>query len=117
MLKPNETLKIDNYQSYLKNRGTKGGDILTAVREGVDSIIVSDTDQEEEILTIQISIENMDVRIINAYAPQEDESKEVVISFWHALEKELVDAVESGCLIVLEFDANVKVGKTIIKNS
>ena len=87
MLKPNETLKIDNYQCYLKNRGTKGGGILTAVREGVNSIIVSNTDQEEEILTIQISFDDIDVRIINAYAPQEDESKEVVISFWQPLEK------------------------------
>ena len=70
-------MSIPGYQIFTKNRNTKGGGILTAVRHGFDSILVSELEIEEEILVVQVNLSpSFKVRIINAYAPQEDEAKE-----------------------------------------
>ena len=48
----------------------------------------------------------MQTRIINAYGPQEDDPKQIIYSFWQELEKEIIDAYENNCMIVVEMDAN-----------
>ena len=54
--------------------------------------------------------------VINAYGPQEDESQQKIFSFWTEVENEVIKARDNGCLILIQTDANAKVGKAEIKN-
>ena len=53
--------------------------------------------------------------IINAYGPQEDDDIQDVLGFWQELEGEVIRAKEENCYILIEMDANAKVGKSVIK--
>ena len=78
-------VKLPGYQVYEWVRTENiGGGLMTAIDEKIDSVVITDDCSNSEILTIQIKVENLDIRIINAYGPQEDYSDEKVFSFGKA---------------------------------
>ena len=111
-------IKIKGYQIFEKVRvGMQGGGLLTAVDHDLQPVLVTSNEEEEaEILTVQIKVGDKLIRIINAYGPQEDESQQKIFSFWTEVENEVIKARDNGCLILIQTDANAKVGNTEIKN-
>ena len=93
-----------------------GGGLLTAVDENLSPVLVSVGTEETEILLVQVSVCGMNIRIFNAYGPQEGSSKNSVLNFWHEVEKQIILAKDEECGIIMEFDANGKLGKGVIKN-
>ena len=65
-----------------------------------------------------MKVGNHNVRIINCYGPQEisqsqraaPDQQHIVHQFWTELEKEVIKAKYEGCLVLIEMDANAKVG-------
>ena len=56
------------------------------------------------------------MRVINAYGPQELESeKENIFQFYQDFEKEILQAKLSNCKILIQLDANAKLGSDVIK--
>ena len=53
--------------------------------------------------------------MINGYGPQEDEEFNKITHFWQNIESEIIKCQDEGCYILLELDANAKVGKEVIK--
>ena len=107
--------KIPGYQVYQKNRKGFGGGLLTAVDENICSALVSNT--KSEILVVQTKMDDLNLRIINAYGPQEsDTDKDNIFQFWQDLEKEIIWAKEQNCKILIQMDANAKVGSDVITN-
>ena len=51
----------------------------------------------------------------NAYAPQEDDDLKRKVSFWSTLEEEIIVGFDKNCLILIQMDANAKVGSRVIK--
>ena len=112
-------IKMQGYQIFEQVRKeNKGGGLLTAVDHDLQPVLVSTggEDTESEVLTVQVKVNTKDIRIINAYGPQEDDSKENIIDFWSEIEREIIKAKDNNCLIVIQMDANAKVGKEVIKN-
>ena len=110
-------IKIKGYQIFEKVRSGPGGGLLTAVDEDLLPVLISTGEEEEtEIMTVQVKLGNYDVRIINAYGPQEDDSNLKRFNFWEEVENEIISAKENHCLIILQMDANAKVGKDEISD-
>ena len=66
---------------------------------------------------MQVKTENYNIRVINAYGPQEDNyNKEDIYNFWQELEEEVVSAKDDDCLVLIQLDANAKLGSKIIKD-
>ena len=103
---------MGKYQVYLKNRNSSGGGLLTAVDSCLDSTVVSDCNAE--ILTVQIEINSRKLRIINGYSPQSDDTEDKRLSFWTDLDQEVVSALNEGCFLIIQMDANSKVGREVI---
>ena len=61
-------------------------------------------------MVVQIEIDNINIRVFNAYGPQEDDDLIKKDLFWQTIETEIVSARQEGCLILLELDANAKIG-------
>ena len=99
---------------FPKNRNSSGGGILTAVDPLLDPVVTSSLTQDVEILTVQIEVGHNRIRLINGYAPQNDELAQKRLEFWTALDEEVVAAYREGCMILIQMDANAKVGTKVI---
>ena len=82
------SFKIPGYQTFLKNRSGLGGGLLTGVEANLSPVLLSSP--ENDILVVQTKVEHLNVRIINAYGPQESSVKEeheklfkMVTNFFH----------------------------------
>ena len=79
-------------------------------------MLISTASDEIEILVTQVLIGKQKLRIINAYGPQENEMKEKIFSFWQQFESEIINAKENDCFVLIEMDANAKLGAGWIQN-
>ena len=87
---------------------------MTAIHEDLKPLLISSGERETEIITVQVSLGSIQIRIINAYGPREDDQKQNIFNFWQELEMEIMDAYENNCMVVIEMDANAKVGMKYI---
>ena len=111
------SIRVPGYQVFEKiRRNKKGGGLLTAVDENLNPMLISNNDDENEILTVQIDLGELKLRIINGYGPQEDDNNQRIIGFWQEIEAEIMNAKDNECLVLVEMDANAKVGNEVIKN-
>ena len=66
--------------NYEERTGEKGG-LLTAVDEDLDPILVSTGNDDVDIMTVETKLGNSKIRVINAYGPQEDEDRQIILNF------------------------------------
>ena len=111
------TIKIPGYETFENLRNVKkgGGGLLTAAHVDLNPFIVTDN-EEVELLVIQVEVDNIKIRVVNGYGPQEDDESLKIITFWRTLEAEIICAKDEGCLLIVELDANAKIGKEHLKN-
>ena len=116
-LKSKNSFKLPGYQFFERLRCQKdGGGLLTAIDENLDpALVFSDEESLNEILIVQLELNNLKIRVINAYGPQEDEDPDIVQQFWIETEQHLINAMDNDCCVILQLDANAKVGQDIIK--
>ena len=65
---------------------------------------------------VQCQIGSQQIRIINGYGPQEDDPLNKRLVFWQAIEQEVVSAKSANCMVLIELDANAKLGYELIKD-
>ena len=109
---------LKNYQVFQKNRNGSGGGLLTAVDPALNPMLISTKNEEAEILTVQLTmpnrVNNAKIRVINGYGPQNDDIVQNRLNFWLGLEEEILDAKSESCMILIQMDANAKVGSSVI---
>jgi hypothetical protein len=91
----------------LNHNCSLGGRLLSAVYVGLNPVLVAAGDDEIELLVVQVKLGHLNVRIFNAYGPQEDDTAACKL-FWQGLEKEIIRAKQENCCIIIEMDANPK---------
>ena len=108
-------LKLEGYEIFENIRTeTTGGGLLTAVDLDLNPFLIS-KHGDVEIMVVQFEIIEIKLRIINGYGPQEDDDASRIKLFWHTIETEVEFAMEEGCLIIFQCDANAKVGYSVVK--
>ena len=113
------SLKLKGYQIYetFRTGGVEGGGLLTAVDDNINSVLISvGNDENIEILVVQANVWDYNIRIINAYGPQEDDSPTKIINFWQEIEEAVLAAKDSNCFVLIQLDANAKIGMENLKN-
>ena len=107
-------IQLNGYEIFEKVRVGQGGGLLTAVTHDLAPVLISDGG-ESEILVVQANFGHQELRIINAYGPQEDEVQNS-LSFWQQLEAEVIMAKDENQFTLIQLDANAKVGPQVIKS-
>ena len=108
-------IKLPNFVIFEQVRSnTKGGGLILAIQECFDPVLIHEGDDVVELLIAQGRINNHNIRFFNAYGPQEDEDR--VLDFYVKLEEEIQLAKDNNCYILIEMDANAKLGYGVIKN-
>ena len=110
-----QTLSIPGYTVFSKQRTNgRGGGLLTAITECLPSIEVSES--VEDILVVEMKVGDRKIRVLNAYGPQEaqnSDERETNRNFWIEIEKQMIIAKDENCSVILQCDANAKLGRDI----
>ena len=118
-LKPNEEIKcasVDDYQVYYLNRqNMQGGGIALGVNKSIESTLINEGGYNTEILSVKIQMENMKVRAITAYGPQENAPKNKKNNLWDYIEKEVIDAELEQEGLIMQMDGNLHAGPDLIE--
>ena len=81
----------------------------------ITPVVVSDHDEDVEILVIEVAFKCITVRFLTAYGPQEDAPEDVINKFYLTLEEEIVRCEQENCALIAELDCNAKLGTGIIE--
>ena len=99
--------KLDKYivfEAIRKNK-EQGGSIL-GVHESLKPVLISEYQEEFELIVIETKIANKNIRIITGYGPQEHDTEKM--KFFNALEKKISSAQFKAKSLIIAMDANSK---------
>ena len=95
-------------------RKAKGGGTMIASHTSLNPRLVESYEDEFELLVVELELKNNKIRMISGYGPQENWSEEKRRPFFVALETEVEKANLAGKSVIIELDANAKLGKKYI---
>ena len=111
-IKGRNTQKYTTFELVRQHSG--GGGLATMVSSDLFPVWISEGDDEVEILVVQVHIENMKVRILNAYGPQVNDHVDRKRAFWNRLHEEFSEAANLGVDCLLQMDGNLHAGSEMI---
>ena len=112
-----KTAHSANYQIYerIRKAGKSGGGLALGVHNDLCPAWVGEGENESEILSVEITVQNIKIRCIAAYGPQESgPSLEEKAKFWTQLDAEVTAADSNETGFILQMDANVWAGPELI---
>ena len=113
-------IKTENSQKYeifeLVRETKSGGGLAIGALQDVDPVLISEGDDNVEVLVIGICASGLEIRCICGYGPQENHSLERKRLFWSRLSTEIDEALVNEKAIILQMDGNLWAGPEIIKN-
>ena len=80
------SMKINEYQIFEKVRPSFGGGLLTAIKQSLKPVLISPCNDEADILVVQCQVNELKIRVINGYGPQEGEQLSNRLNFWNSLD-------------------------------
>ena len=105
---------IEIFESIRKNK-EKGGTVIGA-HKALKPVLINEYDDPFEMVVIEISAGNKEIRVITGYGPQETWLPQDRKPFFEALEQEIIKAELAGKSLIIEADFNSKLGKQFIPN-
>ena len=95
-------------------RKKKGGGTMVAIHEDLNPKLIEEYSDEFELLVVETDTKEKSIRVISGYGPQENLDEEKRLKFFLALEVEIEKAELSGKSVIIEIDANSKLGEKYI---
>ena len=108
----NQFNEFDIFEAIISKK--KGGTAI-GVHKSLNPILIEEFLEEFQLIGVQVSIGEKNVRVITGYGPQENWKRKEKISFFQTLEEEIVKAKSSEKLVYIQMDANSKLGPAMIK--
>ena len=110
-------IKVDEFQVYEAIRqNKKDGGTAIGVHKSLNPFVIKVYEDDFELLVVEAVIEGTNVRIISGYGPQESWAESERLPFFVALEEEILKSRLSGKPVIVQLDANSKLGPQLIKN-
>ena len=107
-------IQVDNFEVFEAIRKkVKGGTVIGA-HKALKPVLISEYNEEFELIVVEIKVAKREIRVITGYGPQENWPEAERMPFFLALEAEIVKAELEGKSIIIELDANSKLGPTMI---
>ena len=111
------SIKLENYDTFeLLRNPNEGGRLAISTHHSLEAVLVSEGTAEAEILTVEATIGNLKVRMITGYGPQEREPASKREEFFDKIDEECQSAKMANAGIIIEMDANAKLGEDFIKD-
>ena len=110
-------LEIKDYEIFeaIRKNKERGGTLLGAHKD-LKPFLIKQYEDEFELLVVEIEIEGEQIRVITGYGPQETWPEAQRYPFFVALDAEILDSILGGKSIIIQLDANSKLGSKYIEN-
>ena len=110
-------VNIEDYEVFesIRKNKEKGGTMIGA-HKALNPVLINEYSDEFELLVIEITVANNDIRVISGYGPQENWQQKDRKPFFEALEEEVIKAELAGKSVIVEADFNSKLGREFIPN-
>ena len=119
-LKSHETLQceaLSDFQVfYLSRQKSQGGGVALGVNKMFESTLLSEGDDETEVISVLVVVGDIAIRVIVGYGPQENALIEKKEKFWDFIEDEVVQAESEHQGIIIQIDGNLHAGEKLLKN-
>ena len=97
----------------LVRKESRGGGLAIGALDDLEPRWVSEGDDVEEVIVIEVKINDLQVRILCGYGPQETDLLRKD-RFWARVAAEVNSAAEAGTEIIIMMDGNLHAGDSII---
>ena len=97
-------------------RVKKGGGTAIAVHEDLKPKLIEEHSDEFELVVVEIQTNEKSIRVMSGYGPQENIEEEKRLPFFLALGTAIERAELAGKSVLIEMDANSKLGNKYIAN-
>ena len=113
-------IKTENSQKYqifeLVRQTKTGGGIAIGALADVEPVLLSEGNDNVEVLVIELFASGLKIRCVCGYGPQENHCISKKNEFWSRLSVEVEDATENDAAIIIQMDGNMWAGPEVIKN-
>ena len=86
------------------------------IHEDLNPILVKEYNESFELLVVEVSTAKETIRVMTGYGPQENWQEKEIMPFWLAVEEEIAAAEIYGRSVIIQMDANAKLGSSYIQN-
>ena len=86
------------------------------IHEDLNPVLIKEYNEYFELIVVEVSTETETIRVITGYGPQENWQENEIMPFWLAVEEEIAAAEIYGRSVIIQMDANAKLGSTYIQN-
>ena len=93
----------------------KQGSII-GVHKALKPVLIDEYNEAFDLIVVQIVVKNRKIRVITGKGPHENYPEDVRLPFFLAVEEEVAKAELSGCSVMIEMDANSKLGPAYISH-
>ena len=104
--------KLEQFEVFEAIRNKVKGGTLIAVHKALNPVLIEEYSNEFELLVVEVKMGNKEVRLMSGYGPQENLKKEDREPFFNKLEEEVQKAKLNDKAVLIQFDANSKLGPT-----
>ena len=86
---------------------------MIGVHMNLNPVLISEHSELFEMIVVQVKSKGRDIRIMTGYGPQENPNPDLTMPFFSKLEEEIISAKLANKSIIIQMDANSKLGKNI----
>ena len=113
-------IKTENSQKYqifeLVRQTKTGGGIAIGALADVEPVLLSEGNDNVEVLVIEIIASGLKIRCVCGYGPQENHCISKKNDFLSRLSVEVEDANDNDAAVIIQMDGNMWAGPEVIKN-
>ena len=103
-------VQVENFEVFEAIRKKAKGGTIIGAHKALKPCVIQEYNSEFELLVVEIKVSNKEIRIMSGYGPQECWPENERMPFFLALEQEIIKAELAGKSILIEMDANSKLG-------
>ena len=108
------TFKVEGYEIFEAIRNKQKGGTMIGIHNALNPMLIKQYDEDFELLVVEIEVAKEQIRVISGYGPQENWPESDRLPFFQALEEEINKAEMEGKSVIIEMDANSKLGPDVI---
>ena len=108
--------KMENFEIFeaIRQNKEKGGTML-GIHQSLEPVLIEQYSETFELIVAEIKTNNQQIRIMTGYGPQECWNSDQRRPFFTALEEEISKSQMEGKPVIIELDANSKLGAEYVK--
>ena len=106
--------QLEHFVIYESKRSKIGGGSMMGFHESLNPVLVSNYENEFELMVVEVKIGKKEIRFLTGYGPQEDWGDVLKAPFFVALNTEIAKALAENKSLYIAMHANCKLGPEYI---